>query len=192
MPNFIALGQTMYEKSITIFYTLQYFGAPCTKVHQPGWWRIARPPLSSCQILSRSENPFTRYLMPKFVDFVDGVTYHVHIMSHWNSIFNIISSTTLPPPFNGLFSRTTWLSRHEKGKPFWILLEQEIVRWQWHQLDHMQIICTSLQTDNHVSTSPLRFLQAGCPSWHPTNSVQALKAYYIYHFCYTPCDSVIT
>jgi len=27
--------------------------------------------------------------------------------------------------------------------------------WQWYQLDHMQIICTSLQTDNHASTSPL-------------------------------------
>jgi len=27
--------------------------------------------------------------------------------------------------------------------------------WQWHQLDHMQIICISLQTDNHASTSPL-------------------------------------
>ena len=27
--------------------------------------------------------------------------------------------------------------------------------WQWHQLDYMQIICTSLQTDNHASTSPL-------------------------------------
>jgi len=26
--------------------------------------------------------------------------------------------------------------------------------WQWHQLDRMQIICTSLQTDNHGSTSP--------------------------------------
>ena len=27
-------------------------------------------------------------------------------------------------------------------------------QWQWHQLDHMQvIICTSLQTDNHTSTS---------------------------------------
>jgi len=25
--------------------------------------------------------------------------------------------------------------------------------WQWDQLDHMQIICTSLQTDNHASTS---------------------------------------
>jgi len=29
--------------------------------------------------------------------------------------------------------------------------------WQWHQLDHMQIICTSLQTDNHFSTLPLSF-----------------------------------
>jgi len=108
--------------------------------------------------------------------------------------------------------------------------------WQWHQLDHMQIICTSLQTDNHASTSPRGwalvgpdgvapsrmisvsvcvnlplhhkvhkfssgtgspgwsrkkgrkmvvcvcvphhavFLQAGCPSCHPTNSVKALKA----------------
>jgi len=51
--------------------------------------------------------------------------------------------------FNGLCSRTTWVSRHQKGKPFWILLEQEMMGWQWHQLDHMQISCTSLQTDNH-------------------------------------------
>jgi len=27
--------------------------------------------------------------------------------------------------------------------------------WQWHQLDHMQIICDLLQTDNHASTSSL-------------------------------------
>jgi len=77
--------------------------------------------------------------------------------------------------FNGLFSRTTWVSWHEKGKPFWILLEQEM-GWQWHQLDHMQIICTLLQTDNHASTSSLQFLQARCPSCCPTNSVKALKA----------------
>ena len=31
------------------------------------------------------------------------------------------------------------------------------MRWQWHQLDYMQIICTLLQTDNHISTSPLSF-----------------------------------
>jgi len=46
---------------------------------------------------------------------------------------------------------------------------------QWHQLGHVQV-CTSLQTDNHASTPPLSFLQAGCPSCHPTNSVEALKA----------------
>jgi len=45
---------------------------------------------------------------------------------------------------------------------------------QWYQLGHTQI-CTSLQTDNHASTPPLRFLQAGCPSCCPTNSIKALK-----------------
>jgi len=28
---------------------------------------------------------------------------------------------------------------------------------QWHQLDHMQTICTSLQTDYHTNTSSLNF-----------------------------------
>jgi len=37
-------------------------------------------------------------------------------------------------------------------------------------------VCTSLQTDNHASTKLLSFLQAGCPSCCPTNSVRALKA----------------
>jgi len=46
---------------------------------------------------------------------------------------------------------------------------------QWHQLGHMQV-CTSLQADNHASTPPLSFLQAGRPSCHPTNSIKALKA----------------
>jgi len=32
--------------------------------------------------------------------------------------------------------------------------------------------------DNHASTAPLCFLQAGCPSCRPTNSVKALKALY--------------
>jgi len=40
-------------------------------------------------------------------------------------------------PFNGLFTRTTLVSWHQKGKPFWILLEQEMMGWQWHQLDYM-------------------------------------------------------
>jgi len=40
----------------------------------------------------------------------------------------------------------------------------------------MMLLCTSLQTDNHASTPPLSFLQAGCPSCRPRNSVKALKA----------------
>jgi len=37
-------------------------------------------------------------------------------------------------------------------------------------------VCTSLHTDNHASTPPLSFIQAGCPSCRPTNSIKALKA----------------
>jgi len=51
-----------------------------------------------------------------------------------------------------------------------------VLGWQWHQLDHMQTICTSLQTDNHNNISSLNFLQVGCSSGRPTNSVKALKA----------------
>jgi len=29
--------------------------------------------------------------------------------------------------------------------------------WQWHQLNHMQIICSLLHADNDPSTSPLSF-----------------------------------
>ena len=36
-------------------------------------------------------------------------------------------------------------------------------------------VCTSLQTDNHASTSSLSFLQAGCPSCRPTNSVKGTE-----------------
>ena len=56
------------------------------------------------------------------------------------------------------------------------------MRWdfgmQWHQLDHMQTICTSVQADNHTNTPSTQFLQAGCSSWRPTNSVKALKAHW--------------
>ena len=47
--------------------------------------------------------------------------------------------------------------------------------WQWHQLDRLQI-CTLLQADNHTNTPPLSFLQAGCHSCCPTNSIKAPKA----------------
>jgi len=30
--------------------------------------------------------------------------------------------------------------------------QEKMIEWQWHQLDRMQIIRTSLQSDNHVSS----------------------------------------
>ena len=78
-------------------------------------------------------------------------------------------------PFNVPFSGTTQVSQYQKGKTNLDFTEARDSQWQWHQLGHMQV-CISLQTDNHASTPPLSFLQAGCPSCHPTNSVKALWA----------------
>jgi len=68
----------------------------------------------------------------------------------------------------------TRVSRYQKGKTNLDFTEARDSEWQWHQLGCMQV-CTLLQTDNHASTPPLSFLQAGCPSCRPTNSVKALK-----------------
>jgi len=66
------------------------------------------------------------------------------------------------------------VSGYQKGKTNLDFTEARDSERQWHQLGHMQV-CTSLQTDNHASISLLVFLQAGCPSCRPTNSVKALK-----------------
>jgi len=73
------------------------------------------------------------------------------------------------------FSGTTRVSRYQKGITNLDFTEARHSEWQWHQLGRMQV-CITLQTDNHASTPPLSFLQAGCPSCCPTNSVKALKA----------------
>jgi len=78
-------------------------------------------------------------------------------------------------PFNGPFSGTTRVSRYQEGKTDLDFTEARDSEWQWHQLGPVQV-CTSLQTDNHASNPPLSFLEAGCPSCRPTNSVKALKA----------------
>jgi len=65
------------------------------------------------------------------------------------------------------------VSQHQQGKTNLDFTEARDSEWQWHQLGHMQV-CVSLQTDNYASTTLLSFLQAGCPSCCPTNSVKAL------------------
>jgi len=72
-------------------------------------------------------------------------------------------------------SGITQVSRYQKGKTNLDFTEARDSEWQWHQPGHMQV-CTLLQTDNHTSTPPVNFLQAGYPSCHPNNSIKALKA----------------
>jgi len=45
--------------------------------------------------------------------------------------------------------------------------------WQWHQLDHIQIICTLLQTDNDVTMPSFHFYRPDAlPDTQPTVSKQ--------------------
>jgi len=67
------------------------------------------------------------------------------------------------------------VSRYQKGKTNLDFTEAGDSEWQWNPMGDMQV-CILLQTDNHASTPPLSFLQAGRPSCHPTNSIKALKA----------------
>jgi len=88
-----------------------------------------------------------------------------------------INTDTRTHLFNGPFSGTTQVSRYQKGKTSLDFNEAGDSEWQWHQLGRMKV-CTSLQTANHASIRPLSFLQAGCPSSCPTNSIKALKAHH--------------
>jgi len=55
---------------------------------------------------------------------------------------------------------------------------------QWHQLDHMQTICTSFQTDNHTNTSSLNFYRPDALSdTQPAEATKALKAHTVNMIC---------
>ena len=70
-------------------------------------------------------------------------------------------------PFN---TRTTRVSRYQKGKTNLDFTEARDSEWQWHQLGHMQV-CTSLQTDNHASTHHSVFYRLDAlPAAQPTAS----------------------
>jgi len=76
-------------------------------------------------------------------------------------------------PFNDLFSRTAWVSRYKNGKTSLDLNEARgdgVLENQWHQLDHMQTVCTSLQTDK-TNTSSLRFYRPD--ALHDTQSTES-------------------
>jgi len=67
-------------------------------------------------------------------------------------------------------SGTTRASRYVRGKTNLDFTEARYSEWQWHQLGHVKV-CTSLQTDNHASTTPLSFYRPDAlPAAQPTAS----------------------
>jgi len=98
------------------------------------------------------------------------MTTHCNYVSIYTILHTYIHS------FNDPLSETTRVSQYQKSKTNLDFTGARDSQWQWHQLGHMQV-CNSPQTDNHASTPPLSFLQTGCPSCCPTNSVKALKAF---------------
>ena len=106
--------------------------------------------------------------------------YQTRGQSNRGTLINITPPThTHTHPFDGPFSGTTqvrWACTR-KEKPIWILPKQETVSGSgisW-------AVCKSAPRSRQI-TMPLMpaphysFLQAGCPSCRPTNSVKALKA----------------
>jgi len=66
------------------------------------------------------------------------------------------------------------VSWYQKGKTNLDFTEARDIEWQWHQLGHMQSAYCSRQITTPTPHHSI-FLQAGCPSCRPTNSVKALK-----------------
>ena len=96
-----------------------------------------------------------------------------HSMRHRLKHLSKQVSNTHTHPCNGPLTRTTQVSR--KVKPIWILLKQETVSGSgisWAMCKSGPCSRQTAMPAPHHSV----FLQAGCPSCRPTNSVKALKA----------------
>ena len=89
-------------------------------------------------------------------------THHTHTHTHTHTTFN------------SLFSGTTRVSRYQKSKTNLDFTEARDNERQWHQLGHMQV-CTSLQTDNHASTLPLKFFTGQMPFLRPNQQRQSTE-----------------
>jgi len=66
------------------------------------------------------------------------------------------------------------VSRYQKGKTNLDITEARDSEWQWYQLGRMQD-CTSLHTDSHASTPPLRFFTGRMPFLPPNKQRQSTE-----------------
>jgi len=127
-----------------------------------------------------------------------GKELKINMSSCLNSLFchhctMFLCGSTVRHPFNGLFCRTTWLSWHQR-------LNQSEFSWskRWWGGSGSGISWTLRKSfaprSRQITASASHhsvFLQAGCYSWRPTNSVKAMFLYirsYIYFPCLIPLN----
>jgi len=140
-------------------------------------WRIVTRPVTTgpaprSALLSRSSsaaasvasNPPTSYAISSY-------TPRLYLC---NFVTERLLTHTHTHPFNRPLSRTTRVSRYQRGKTNLDFTEARDSKWQWHQLGHMQV-CTSLQTDNHASTPPLSFFTGWMPFLPPNQQCQSTE-----------------
>jgi len=146
------------------------------------WWAGDIDRLLQLQQMNAGRATLSAYLVAEHRLVISKSRIYLATTAHklWQSLRSFMLAAlhrmhTHTHLFNSPLSRTTLVNRYQKGKTNLDFTEARDSEWQWHQVGHMQV-CTSLQTDNHASTPPLSFLQAGCPSCHPTNSVKARNA----------------
>ena len=138
---------------------------------------ICRTSSRSYNCMGKTQTIYTPLLISRcvlrvmFFKQCTGVGKPAYVVCTPNTKYPPIHATTLLlQPFNGLFSRTTWVSRYQKGKTNLDFTGARDSEWEWHQLGHMQV-CTSLQTDNHANTPPLVFYRPDAlPAAQPTAS----------------------
>jgi len=99
------------------------------------------------------------------------------VKCHWNQCILNAAQTAVPITAINTwlllhYICSTWVSRYQKDETSLDLNDARddgVLWWQWHQLDHMQTICTSVQTDNHTNTSSLIFYRPDAlPDAQPT------------------------
>jgi len=66
------------------------------------------------------------------------------------------------------------VSQYQKGKTDLDFTGARDSEWQWHHLGDMQV-CISLQTDNHASTSLLKFFTGLMPFLPPNQQCQSTE-----------------
>ena len=73
-------------------------------------------------------------------------------------------------PFNSHLSRTTQVSRYQKGKTYLDFTEARDCEWQWHQLGHMHICRRSRQITTPAPDHSVFYRPDALPATQPTAS----------------------